>query len=216
MPTGTGTGGGPIAIAPNGSSMVWATADTGSVWYSTNLGAAWTAASGIPPQSNVASDRVTPGTYYGYSANTLYLSTDNGANWIPAQSGLPAGGRLSILPDTPGNLWLAAGTSGLWHNTGSAASPSLTALSTVTMASHLGFGAAAAGSTHLTLYLDGTVGTVTGLFRSVDGGSTRARINDATQQFGGGILDVTGDMRTFGTVYVSTNGRGIIWGTSAN
>jgi hypothetical protein len=36
------------------------------------------------------------------------------------------------------------------------------------------------------------------------------QINDAS------ILDVTGDVRTFGTVYVSTNGRGIIWGTSAN
>jgi xyloglucan-specific exo-beta-1,4-glucanase len=84
------------------------------------------------------------------------------------------------------------------------------------MASHWGFGTAAAGSTHLTLYLDGTVGTVTDLFRSVDAGSTWVRINDATQQFGGSILDVTADMRTFGTVYVSTNGRGIIWGTSAN
>jgi xyloglucan-specific exo-beta-1,4-glucanase len=68
----------------------------------------------------------------------------------------------------------------------------------------------------LTLYLDGTVGTTTGLFRTVDGGSTWAQINDATQQSGGSILDVTGDMRTFGTVYVSTNGRGIIWDTSAN
>ena len=216
MPTGTGTGGGPIAIAPDGSSVVWATADTSSVWYSTNLGTTWTAASGIPAQANVVSDRVKAGVYYGYSGSTLYLGTANGATWTTAQSGLPTGGRLTILPDTQGDLWLAAGSNGLWHNTGTATSPSLTALSAVSTAYYVGFGAPASGSSPLTLYLDGIVGGVTGLFRSVDGGSTWAHINDAAHQFGGGIQDVTGDLRTFGTVYVSTNGRGIIWGTSTN
>jgi hypothetical protein len=60
------------------------------------------------------------------------------------------------------------------------------------------------------------VRAVSNLFRSVDGGSAWVQINDAAQQFGGSILDVTGDMRTFGTVYVSTNGRGIVWGTSTH
>jgi hypothetical protein len=216
MPTGTSTGGGHIAIAPDGSSIVWATADTGSVWYSTNSGATWIAATGIAAQANVVSDRVKAGVYYGYSASTLYLSTANGAVWTTAQSGLPTGGRLTILPDAQGDLWLAAGSNGLWHNTGSATSPTLTAVSAVSSAYYLGFGAPSSGSTPLTLYLDGIVGGVTGLFRSVDGGSTWVQINDAVQQFGGNIQGVTGDMRTFGTVYVSTNGRGIIWGTSAN
>lgn len=216
MPTGTSMGGGLIAIASDGSSIVWATADTSSVWYSTNRGATWTAATGIPAQAAVVSDRVKAGVYYGYSAGALYLGTANGAAWTVGQSGLPTGGQLNILPDTQGDLWLAAGSSGLWHNTGSATSPALTALASVSTAYSLGFGAPSSGSESLTLYLDGVVGGVTGLFRSVDGGSTWVQINDAAHQFGGGIAGVTGDMRTFGTVYVSTNGRGIIWGTSAN
>jgi hypothetical protein len=131
-------------------------------------------------------------------------------------SALPTGGRLTVLPDTQGDLWLAAGTSGLWHNTGSATPPSLSTLPSVATATHLGFGAPAPGSTHPALYLDGTVRAVSNLFRSVDGGSAWVQINDAAQQFGGSIPDVTGDMRTFGTVYVSTNGRGIVWGTSTH
>lgn len=216
MPAGTSTGGGPVAIAPDGSSMVWATADTSSVWYSTNSGATWTAAAGIPAQAAVVSDRVKAGVYYGYSASTLYLGSAGGATWTTAQSNLPTGGHLTVLPDAQGDVWLAAGTSGLWHNTGSATAPVLTALTSVTTAYSLGFGAPQAGSSAPALYLYGVVGTVTGLFRSLDSGSTWVQINDAAHQFGGGISDVTGDMRTFGTVYVSTNGRGIIWGLSAN
>jgi len=49
-----------------------------------------------------------------------------------------------------------------------------------------------------------------------DGGSTWIQINDSAHQWAG-FTAVCGDMRTFGTVYLGTNGgRGIIWGTSAN
>lgn len=215
MPTGTAIGGGNIAIAPDGSSMVWATADTASVWYSTNGGASWTACSGIPAQAKVVSDRVKPGVYYGYAGSTLYLSTNAGQSWIAQQTGLPTGGTLVMLPDAQADLWLTSG-SGLMHNTGSAASPTLTAVSGVSSADYLGFGKAASGSSHLTLYLYGTVSGALDLYRSTDGGATWAAINDSAHQWGGGVDSVTGDMRTFGTVYVGTGGRGIVWGTSSN
>ncbi len=81
---------------------------------------------------------------------------------------------------------------------------------------HIGYGKAAPGSSHLTLYLDGTIGGAWGLYRSTDGGSTWIQINDSAHQWAG-FTAVCGDMRTFGTVYLGTNGgRGIIWGTSAN
>ncbi|MHB8812169.1 MAG: sialidase family protein, partial [Steroidobacteraceae bacterium] len=216
MPSGTSEGAGSIAIAPDGSSIVWATADTGSVWYSTDGGASWSAASGLPPQARVVSDRVTAGVYYGYSGDALYVGTDGGASWALQQSGLPSSGQLVILPDARGDLWLAGGSAGLWHNTGSAAAPTLSTLSSVTAAYQLGFGAPASGTQQLTLYIAGIVGATRGLFRSIDGGSTWLQINSASQQFGGSVQGVTGDMRTFGTVYVGTNGRGIFWGGSSN
>jgi hypothetical protein len=215
-PAGTAKGGGSVAIAPDGSSIVWGTADTASVWYSTNLGAIWTAATGIAAQAQVVSDRVKAGVYYGYAGSTLYLSTNNGATWSTLQTGLPTGAKLLILPDAQADLWLVAGGSGVYHNTGAAAAPVLTALSGVSTAYFLGFGKAAAGSNYLTLYLDGITNGTQQLYRSTDNGATWIQINDSMHQWGGGVNCLSGDMRTFGTVYVGTNGRGIIWGTSAN
>jgi hypothetical protein len=213
MPPGT-KGGGTIAIAPDGSSMVWATEDTQSVWFSTNLGRSWTASTGINAQARVASDRVRAGVFYGFSNGTLSMSTDGGATFTTIQSGLPANGTLSVLPDTQGDVWLAGQESGLYSNSGTIALPTLTAVAGVQDAYHLGFGKSAAGSAKPTLYLDGQIAGVWGLYRSTDSGATWVEINDPAHQWGG-FSAVCGDMRTFGTVYLGTSGgRGIIWGTS--
>jgi hypothetical protein len=186
------------------------------VWFSTNNGATWTAASGIPAQAQVVSDRVKPGVYYGYSGTSLYLSTNNGATWSVAQTALPSGGTLVILPDAQGNLYLSAGSRGLYSNTGTATAPTLSKSSSVATSTYFHFGKAAPGAPHLTLFVYGQINSITGLFRSVDNGISWIQINDATHQWGGGVNSITGDMRTFGTVYLGTNGRGIIWGTSTN
>jgi len=214
MPTGTAKGGGAIAIAPDGSSIVWAPADTASVWYSKNQGTTWTASTGIAAQAQVMSDRVKAGVFYGFSGSTLTMSTDGGATFNPAQSGLPTG-ILTVLPDAQGDVWLSGQTGGLLANTGTATAPTLTAVAGVQDAYHLGYGAGANGSTLPTLYLDGQVGTTPGIYRSTDGGTTWVQINDAAHQWGQ-LNGLCGDMRTFGTVYLATGGRGIIWGTSPN
>jgi hypothetical protein len=214
-PAGTKTGGGSIAIAPDGSSIVWAPADTSSVWYSTNQGATWTASTGIAAQAQVVSDRVTPGVFYGYSGTTLAMSTDGGKTWTTLQSTLQQGGILVALPDAQGDIWLAANSGGLYSNTGTAAAPSLAAVSAVQAAYHVGFGAGPNGSAKLTLYLDGQIAGTPGVYRSTDRGVTWIQINDTAHQWGS-LDGICGDMRTFGTVYLATGGRGIIWGTSAN
>jgi len=215
-PRGTATGGGTAAIAPDGSSLVWAPADTSSVWYSTNLGATWTASSGIPAQAQVVSDRVKAGVFYGFSGGSIYMSTNQGQTWTALQSSLPGDGNLVILPDAQGDLWLNSKSSGLYSNTGTAGAPALTALPGVSGATYFSFGKGASGGNFLTLYLYGTSNGTLGLFRSIDNGATWTQINDAAHKWGGGLGCVTGDMRTFGTVYLCGGGRGILWGTSTN
>ena len=216
-------GGGQIAIAPDGSSMVWATEDTSSVWYSKNGGVTWTASTGISPQAQVVSDRAKPGVYYGLSNGTLTMSSDGGATFTSLQTGLPSGGYgtspvLVALPDTQGDVWLTGGDEfgNLYTNSGSSTSPLLTTVAGVQTAYHLGYGKAATGSSRLTLYLDGTINGSRELYRSTDGGLTWIQINDPAHQYGG-FNAVCGDMRTFGTVYLGTaGGRGIVWATSPN
>ena len=65
------------------------------------------------------------------------------------------------------------------------------------------------------MYVWGTIGGVRGLYRSTDSGATWSRINDDAHQYGGpgNGQFVMGDMNTFGVVYMSTAGRGIVYGT---
>jgi hypothetical protein len=61
------------------------------------------------------------------------------------------------------------------------------------------------------VYLHGRVSGVLGIFRSDDGGSSFARLNDDAHQFGS-VRQVTGDPRVPGRVYCATGGRGILRG----
>ena len=214
-PAGTTMGGGNIAIAPDGSSIVWAPVDTSSVWVSKDGGATWIASTGIAAQAQVVSDRVKAGVFYGLAGTTLTISTDGGATFSTVQTGLPAGSILTVLSDAQGDLWLSGQTFGLFNNTGTAAAPKLTAVAGVADAYHLGFGMPANGGAVPTLFLDGQIGTTPGIYRSIDGGATWLQINDAAHQYGQ-LNGLCGDMRTFGTVYLATAGRGIIWGTTSN
>ena len=79
----------------------------------------------------------------------------------------------------------------------------------------MGFGKAAPGASYQALYLLGTVGGVTGLFRSNDAGGGWTRVNDDRHQYGNAGEALTGDPRVYGRVYVGTNGRGVIYGDSS-
>jgi hypothetical protein len=210
------TGGGQAAIAADGSSVLWSPAGTG-VYYSTTFGSSWTASTGIPAGAVIASDRVNPKIYYGYSAGTFYESTNGGATFTAtAATGLPTSGTVYIkaMPGVTGDVWLtggsSTGTSGIWHSTTSGAG--FTQLSSVSAAINLGFGKSATSGGYMALYAIATVGGVQGVFRSDDEGATWTRINDDQHQWGNIGAAITGDPRTYGQVYIGTNGRGIIYG----
>jgi hypothetical protein len=78
----------------------------------------------------------------------------------------------------------------------------------------VGFGKAAAGAAYPAIYIWATVGGVRGAFRSTDTGATWTRINDDEHEYGGpgNGQFIMGDMNAFGVVYMSTAGRGIVYG----
>ncbi|MGW4911640.1 cellulose binding domain-containing protein [Streptomyces sp. NPDC004270] len=213
------SGGGTVAAAADGSRFVWSPAGTG-VQYTTGFGSSWSASSGIPAGAAVESDRVDPKTFYGFKSGKFYVSTDGGATFTAsAASGLPSGDsvRFKALPGTKGDVWLAGGATdgayGLWHSTDGGAS--FTKLSNVDQADTIGFGKAATGASYQTLYTSARIGGVRGIFRSTDKGTTWTRINDDAHQWGWTGAAITGDPRVYGRVYVSTNGRGVIYGDTA-
>ncbi len=210
------TGGGQGAVAADASSALWSPAGTG-VYYTTTYGSSWTASTGIPAGAAIASDRVNPKVYYGYSAGTFYVSTNGGASFAAtAATGLPGTGTVYIkaLPGKSGDVWLtggsSSGTSGIWHSTNSGAS--FTKLASASAAINLGFGKSATAGGYPALYSIATVNGVQGIFRSDDAGTSWTRINDDKHQWGNIGAAITGDPRTYGRVYVGTNGRGIMYG----
>jgi xyloglucan-specific exo-beta-1,4-glucanase len=202
------TGGGTVAIAADASTTVWAPAGT-SVSFSTSDGGSWTASTGIPNGAVVAADRVNPKKFYGLAGGTFYVSTNGGASFTATATGLSSV-FVKAVAGHEGDVWLAGGSSGLWHSTNSGTS--FTKLANVTTSSNIGFGKAAPGQTYPALYTIAQIGGVTGIFRSDDGGANWTRINDDQHQYGNIGQAITGDPRIYGRVYVGTNGRGIVYG----
>ncbi|WP_369173793.1 cellulose binding domain-containing protein [Streptomyces sp. R28] len=212
--------GGTVAAAADGSRFVWSPAGTG-VQYTTGFGNSWSAASGIPAGAIVESDRIDPKVFYGFKSGKFYVSTDGGATFTASSAtGLPSGDsvRFKALPGVKGDVWLAGGATdgayGLWHSTDGGAS--FTKLSNVEQADAIGFGKAATGTSYQTLYTSAKIGGVRGIFRSTDKGATWTRINDDAHQWGWTGAAITGDPRVYGRVYVSTNGRGVIYGDTSD
>ncbi|MFD0318329.1 cellulose binding domain-containing protein [Streptomyces flavalbus] len=214
------SGGGTVAAAADGGRFVWSPEGAG-VHHTTGFGTSWSASTGIPAGAIVESDRVDPRTFYGFKSGKFYVSTDGGATFTAsAATGLPSGDsvRFKALPGTKGDIWLAGGaeggTYGLWHSTNGGAS--FTKLANVAEADTIGFGKAAPGASYQTLYTSAEIGGVRGIFRSTDQGASWTRINDDAHQWGWTGAAITGDPRVYGRVYVSTNGRGIIYGDSSD
>ena len=203
------TGGGNIAAAANASRVVWSPQGA-AVHVSTNNGSSWTPSTGIPAGAAVESDRVNPLKFYGAAGGTFYVSTNGGAGFTAAATGLPASARFKAVPGREGDIWLAGGDGGLWRSTDSGASFSM--LGNVQEANNIGFGMPAPGRSYPALYSSAQVGGVRGIFRSDDAGANWLRINDDQHQFASTGDAITGDPRIFGRVYVSTNGLGVIFG----
>ncbi|MFJ5833769.1 cellulose binding domain-containing protein [Streptomyces sp. NPDC093089] len=210
------TGGGTVAASADGTRFVWSPDGTG---VHTGTGGTWTASTGIPAGATVESDRVDPRTFYGFAAGTFYVSTDGGASFTAEATGLPVTGpvRFKAVPGRKGDIWLAGGstgsTYGLWHSTDGGAA--FTRVAGVDQADTVGFGKAAPGASYPALYSSAKIGGVRGIFRSTDAGASWVRVNDDAHQWGWTGAAITGDPRVYGRVYVSTNGRGILYGDTA-
>jgi photosystem II stability/assembly factor-like uncharacterized protein len=221
-----GKGAGSIAIAADGSALVWAPLE-GPVVYSHDSGTTWARAEGLPDAEpspdwapvpfRPAADRVNPKKFYVLDAKggQSFTSTDGGAHFTASPTGLPgladyqySSASAQATPGIEGDVWLTAFKE-LDHSSDSG--KSFEALSSVTEAYALGFGKPAEGKTYPALYLIGKIGDVTGYFRSDDKGESWVRINDDQHQWGFCNI-ITGDPRVSGRVYIGTGGRGIIVG----
>ena len=223
---------GAIAVSADGATWVWT--PRGEVPYvSADRGATWKAVD-LPAGTRVVADRVDPRRFYAMSLfdGRFFVSDDGAARFTARPLRLPDGpvvraragadnrsgrgddrggqDRLYATPGKAGDVWLAA-WHGLYHAAGG---KGFVRLPGVEQLHALGFGKAAPGARWPAMYLVGTVRGQRGIFRSTDGARHWLRINDDAHQWGL-VLQVTGDPKTFGRVYVGTHGRGVFYGDPA-
>ncbi len=232
MPSATSAQGS-ISVSADGNRWIW-TPQRSSPYLTEDRGATWTKIAGLSENTRVVADPNIPEKFYAMALfdGRLFISNDGGETFeskplvlpggLPGRGELDANGnnrgdrgddrggqdRLYATPDTEGDLWIAA-FDGLYHSMDTG--QTFVKLDGVQQIHGFGFGKAAPGANALALYLMGIVNGKDGIYRSDDFGKTWMRINDDQHQFGL-LLQITGDPRIYGRVYVGTHGRGVFYG----
>jgi photosystem II stability/assembly factor-like uncharacterized protein len=204
-----------VALSADGAVILHAPERAKEVWRSGDDGATWTPVAGLAKANmRPVADGVDPHVFYAYDDGALLVSTDGGASFAP-RARLPAGGSKLVrpVPGRAGDVWVALKNGGLARTVDGGAH--FAAIPSVRYCGAVGFGKAAPGHDYPAVYVWGEVDGVRGVHRSIDAGATWTRINDDAHQYGGpgdGQF-VVGDMNRYGVVYMSTAGRGIVYGT---
>jgi len=205
---------GQLALSSDGAVILHAPRGSPEVYRSSDSGTSWSVVRGLAGANlRPVADSMAPKVFYAYDNGVMQVSIDGGVSFSP-RARLAAGGSRVIraAPGREGDVWVPLYGAGLARSTDAGAS--FAPLAGVTYCAAVGFGKAAPGASYPAVYIWGSVGGVRGIHRSLDGGATWARINDDAHQFGGpgdGQF-IVGDMNRFGVVYMSTAGRGIIYG----
>lgn len=182
---------------------------------STDDGDTWTAVGGVNLARPVA-DTVDANRFYGYQDGAFVASTDGGRTFaVTAQLPKEGSELVRAAPGRAGDVWVALKNGGLARSLD--AGTTFGMLKDVTYAGAVGFGKAEREGAYPAVYIWGTVDGLRGIWRSTDEGVNWVRINDDAHQYGGPADGrfVAGDMNVFGRVYMSSAGRGIVYGEIA-
>jgi xyloglucan-specific exo-beta-1,4-glucanase len=207
-----------------------------NIYRSSDRGATWTTVAGLDGQaysSRIVPDPVNPKVFYLLDQQGWFLvSTDGGASFVKKsrvnddQNGLyqNSSSLMRAVPGKEGCLWIPLDQCQSWQPGGYSRNglaltedggATFSRFSSVNVGVSVGLGRAAPGAGYYAIYLWGAANNgPVGVYRSIDKGKTWERINDAAHQFGGpgnGNF-VSGDYNVFGRVYMSTVGRGIVFG----
>ncbi|MEN9352676.1 MAG: hypothetical protein RL318_1, partial [Fibrobacterota bacterium] len=211
-------------------------ASTSTFYRSADAGKTWKPVTGLSTQDGkMISDPVNPANFYivpsGYQGD-VYASTDTGATFSKVGTLInnatgeysASSGLLRANPYAAGDLWIALDAAQSWNASGFSSNglahstdggKTWTRIKTMVACLSVGLGKAAPGSDYPTLYMWGKANSEPlGIYRSIDKGQTWLRINDDQHQYGGPANGgfVVGDFNVYGRVYMSTAGRGIVYG----
>jgi xyloglucan-specific exo-beta-1,4-glucanase len=205
---------GQLAFSADGKVLLHSPENSTISYRSDNLGSSWSGIGGLAvANARILADSVNPNLFYALDNKTMMVSNDAGVSFSAAGVLSASGSKLiSVALEHEGHIWVALNAGGLARSTDSG--KSFTYLRSVTDAAAVGFGKSALNSDYPAIYIWGTIKGMRGIFRSTDQGINWIRINDDNHEYGGpgNGQFILGDMNVFGRVFMSTAGRGVVYG----
>lgn len=225
---------GNVAVsATDTNNIVWQPTNSASPYYTTNRGETWQQSSLVSgqkmggahthlwnPQQALAADAVRAETFYLYhhGKKGLLRTDDGGATWAMVNETLPSGvwkgANVKTAPGIAGEVWVSLKEKGLYRSVDFG--EEFVRVPQVERAQVLGFGKAAPGMNHPTVYLQGEVAGARGVFRSTDLGASWVKIAETPKGYYEDARVLVGDMNAFGRVFLGTVGNGFIYGEPMN
>ncbi|MDD4968916.1 MAG: hypothetical protein PHT07_05765 [Paludibacter sp.] len=209
---------GNVAVSADGGTIYWYPKNGVNTYYTKDKGNTWKVLlNGITLKSRPVTDRVNPDKVYAYYAGNMYECTYNSTtsvyDYFTVSIGNGGSNIIRAVPESSGDLWIPLHSGGLkrYARQGTVN----TKLTSVSVCNAVGLGKAVVGNSYPSIYIWGTpVGGVLGIHRSDDMGVTWTRINDDAHEFGGPGNGnyVMGDRNVTGRAFMSTAGRGIVYG----
>jgi hypothetical protein len=230
-------GKGLTVLNADGSVILHRAESGNTVYRSKDKSTTWTTVSGLDngqtSSSKIVGDPINPAVFYVLDQQGwFYVSSDSGATFVKNkqvsddQNSLYQNSPciITAVPGKTGQIWIPLDQYQIWQTGGYSQNglaltedggKTFTRFSSVNICVSVGLGKAAPGKDYYTIYIWGAAnGGSVGIYRSIDKGTTWERINDDAHQFGGpgnGNF-VAGDFNVYGRVYMSTVGRGLIYG----
>lgn len=212
---------GKVALSADGEVTLWMPSEE-TIMYR-HSGVKWTEVSGIDFNGRPAADWVNENMFYVYCKEDgyMYVSTDKGETFTQKGFVGQSSFRTAMpVPYNEGHIWVPLAiteedgtqTGGLAYSTDGG--QTFDTITGVGYTEAVGFGKAAEGSDYPTIFAYSKIDGVLGVYRSTDKGDSWVRVNDDLHEYGGLANGefVRGDMNVFGRVYMSTAGRGIVYG----
>ncbi|KAJ7071296.1 Oligoxyloglucan reducing end-specific cellobiohydrolase [Mycena amicta] len=204
--------GGKVALSASGDTVLWRTSGQGVMV--SQFVAPFTAVPSLPATAVIASDKRNNSVFYGANANSFYLSTDGGKTFaVKAALGTSnVMQKIVVHPNVTGDVWVTSDV-GLFHSTNMGTT--FTQIGSITAGWQMALGAPKTAGGYPAIFVGANIGGI-GYFRSDDQGVNWIQINDAAHGFGAVSSNpIAADQKTYGRVYIGTNGRGIFFGDIA-
>jgi hypothetical protein len=218
LPEGVGEAdGGTAKLSADGKTIFYSAGTLGAgVFVTDDFGKTWTACEGIPSGAMIETDKVNSEKFYASYDGKFYMSEDRGRTFKQIASMLVTNFTWTVCNDVEGEIWIAIGGGGVYLLDTSTGELTQTSEG-VTECDAIGLGKAKNDGDYMAIYMLGEAnGEGYGVYISEDKGVTFRRINDDTEKWGNVNNTISGDPKTYGRVYISTNGRGIIMGNVAD